>query len=1204
MTSSRTALGLAATIVLTSACRLQAEAVASTSADDKPTLSPVKAPATPAEIETRRAALAEQTQAGASLSTATQPASTQPISTPTQPADVATNLWFLLRDYDKLLAILRTQHGELARLKCDESNTNLQREIAEYRSRTAELTRKLGSDSTLRDQVDTLPQVSELYEKLNQEHNTEVEAQTARVRRLGEFAKLREKANAKVADATKQHRKVVAELKDRATTAEAAETAKAIRWDVQLSETKLEMALAEVEALGVEEECLALRQQYEDRRLKTLQPYVKTLRLWMNALEKAQAADREAWIDVNIKAAKTRAEKLYWGAAKLIHQAYLRFEAYDDATRSRFPESEFGRLENAIARAKTYWENFLDSVKRRSGQEVLKRYKQIRGDLKAARDYESTLVKRLDTSIDEREALYLYRDQVLEEIGTAEEELGDAIATAKNDQGTKLLSDLTKDRLALIKQMDSMSSLQNALVERLTKAVKQQRAHADSLDRTRSRLYWSYLKVRDQGLVDLDVGRIRSEWAKDAPAMRKKLGAVNERGIRAFRQASPRQWTVVLLLFGVSVPLAWVVRRRLTNRVTRFEDALVKRIRNEGVEGTGISDRLQIAAVRLVGETALAIGPAAALLAGLFILDFDGLMLHLASAALAGLILICLSLGLIRAMFLRARPRFRVVSCSNKVATYYRRWLRVFIGLSVVLVPVPFLLYLLDAMVVLRVQLWQVYTAGSLLLGLLFLLRKRLVLKVVGREEDLRIRWLFSLVAAVYPLIVVGTLALLVLVVMGYGPLASYVIRNTLLTFVALVGVTTLTRSSADLARKYKRRFERERQGHEVADAGPGDADHPSVSGATQSAGPPDQTEIGEAEFFVSLAALVFGWLVRLVGLVLILGVWGITLVEIQSALTYPLAGSGDQTVTLWRVLAAVIAVVLAVVLSRFLRSVLTNRVYPAYEALDRGARAAINTLLHYFLVVLGIYAAVQVLHANLGALTVLVGTLGLGLGLGLQPLFINFISGLMIFLERHIKVGDIVEAVDKIGEVTRISMRSTSIKTFDNIDMIIPNAEFITNQVVNWSLQDRRIRGQLNIGVAYGSNVELVRDLLLKAAHEHPHVLRDPEPVVWFTDFGDSALTFRLLVHFGDLSDRMSSLTELRFAIDKAFAEHGINIPFPQRTLSMIGDRPLRVELTPSRSDTPEPIAPTEPDDGPASPPTAPPTSPDVGPPNDSGSA
>jgi small-conductance mechanosensitive channel len=140
--------------------------------------------------------------------------------------------------------------------------------------------------------------------------------------------------------------------------------------------------------------------------------------------------------------------------------------------------------------------------------------------------------------------------------------------------------------------------------------------------------------------------------------------------------------------------------------------------------------------------------------------------------------------------------------------------------------------------------------------------------------------------------------------------------------------------------------------------------------------------------------------------------------------------------------------------------------------------------------------------------------------------------------------------------------MRSTSIKTFDNIDMVIPNGEFITSQVVNWSLQDHRVRAHLDVGVAYGSDAKLVRKLLLKVADEHPLVLKDPAPMVWFTDFGDNALAFKLLVWFRDYSERMNGLTDLRFTVDEAFAEHGITIPFPQRTLGTIDDRPLRVEL------------------------------------------
>ncbi|HOW19174.1 MAG TPA: mechanosensitive ion channel, partial [Phycisphaerae bacterium] len=229
---------------------------------------------------------------------------------------------------------------------------------------------------------------------------------------------------------------------------------------------------------------------------------------------------------------------------------------------------------------------------------------------------------------------------------------------------------------------------------------------------------------------------------------------------------------------------------------------------------------------------------------------------------------------------------------------------------------------------------------------------------------------------------------------------------------------------------------------------------------------------------------------------------------------------------------------------------------------LDRGAQAAINTMLHYFLILLGLYFALFAMRVPLGAVTVVLGTLGLGVGLGLQPLFVNFISGLMILLERHVRVGDLIVVNGELGEVTNISMRSTCIRTPDGVELVIPNSDFITKDVINWTLQEKSLRGHVKVGVAYGSDVHLVRRLLLDLTRRHPLVRTYPPPEVWFTDFGENALHFEIVAWFDNSSSRWRFMTEIRYEIVRVFTEHGIEIPFPQRTLTTAGGKPLPIEL------------------------------------------
>ncbi len=1117
----------------------------------------VKAPSTVAEIEQRRAKLADMLE---QLQPATQPTATQPIPAASQPADVATNLWFSLKRYDELLATLKGEHEGLQKLKSEEGARELKEQIEKYKNETQRLTRLMATGKA-GEHVDKLEDVSELYAKLNAENNTEFEAQTARVKRLGEFAELREKANERIAEARKEHLKIVADIKDRTTTMKAGqEESRLAGLQRLLADLRLEIALAELEALNLEEERLNLRQQRQERRLKALQPYVKKLREWMNALEEAKAEDRANWIKWNIENAKREYEKIYWQAAKVIHETDEKFEEYDNPTRDRFPESELGRLENMIQRQEQYWENFLESLPRRSGQEVLKRYQEVRKKLGRAEKRQDELRGELNLSIDEREALYLLRDQRAEEIDDLSEALSEAVAKTDAEGASEYLSKLTKDRLELTKQMDEIASLQNGLIERLRKGVEENEDYIEMLRQTRSRLYWAYLVVPDRGLMRLDTQALRKEWRDGGTKLRETVHAVRQEILEQLGQATGGKWVSATVVLTLSILLAGFFRVRLQGAEARLEERIVQRTREQGLNAVGMSDRLEISAARLGAEVSLWVLPLLGALWGLSLLGLTGRAWGLARLLFGFVIGIRLAFALVRAMFLRARPRFRLINCSNKVAAYYRRWCHALIWVTILFAPLPLVMYALDEQLLpeTRTYLWQIFKAGSLVVVLLFLLRRQPVLKVIGRLDTLRTRWLYSVLGGIYPLIVLGVLGLLALEVLGYGALTSYLLTNLLLTMVILIGVSTLRRVISDILRKSKQRLDQEYQSQEQG----ADAESPEPVSQSPEVVAGEELGRGEWEFMLGFGNFLFKWVLRVVGLLLILRVWGITLVEINTAMNYTIAGSGERAITLWRVFAALLALVATVVISRFARSVLTTRVYPAYEALDLGARAALNTVLHYILIVLGVYVAMQFVFIDLSALTVVLGTLGLGLGLGLQPLFINFISGLMIFGERHIKVGDIVEVGDKIGEVTEISMRGTKIRTFDNIHVVIPNGDFITSQVVNWSLQDRRIRGQLDIGVAYGSDVKLVYDLLLKIADEHPLVMKDPAPIVWFTEFGDNALTFRLLVHFEDIYHRMSSLTEIRFEIDRIFAEHGINIPFPQRTISMIHDKPLQVEL------------------------------------------
>jgi potassium efflux system protein len=171
-------------------------------------------------------------------------------------------------------------------------------------------------------------------------------------------------------------------------------------------------------------------------------------------------------------------------------------------------------------------------------------------------------------------------------------------------------------------------------------------------------------------------------------------------------------------------------------------------------------------------------------------------------------------------------------------------------------------------------------------------------------------------------------------------------------------------------------------------------------------------------------------------------------------------------------------------------------------------------------------------------------------LGFGLQEIFANFVSGLILLFERPIRIGDVITLEDVTGTVTRIQIRATTITDWDRKELVVPNKDLITGRLLNWTLGDRVNRLVINVGVAYGSDTRQVHELLLQIADQHPDVLEDPAPLVTFEAFGDSTLNFVLRCYLSSLGDRLPTLHDLNSAIHEQFATAGIEIAFPQRDL------------------------------------------------------
>ncbi|MGA2137317.1 MAG: mechanosensitive ion channel domain-containing protein [Verrucomicrobiia bacterium] len=282
---------------------------------------------------------------------------------------------------------------------------------------------------------------------------------------------------------------------------------------------------------------------------------------------------------------------------------------------------------------------------------------------------------------------------------------------------------------------------------------------------------------------------------------------------------------------------------------------------------------------------------------------------------------------------------------------------------------------------------------------------------------------------------------------------------------------------------------------------------------------------------------------------------------EIFGVFTKPLFQLGQTPVSLATMVEFVVVITIVVLLSRVIRRLLRTRVL-ARTKLDVGQQYAIARIASYVVLVIGLLISVETFGVKLSSLAVIAGALGVGIGFGLQNIVSNFVSGLVILAERPIQIGDRIDLGNNtVGKVMRIGARATHVLTNDNIMVIVPNSEFISSRVVNWTHVDPRVRLRINVGVSYGSDPHLVEKLLLEIAEGNPSVLKNPVPTVVFKEFGESSLNFELRVWADDMAHRPGTLeSQLNFAIWDKFKEHGIEIPFPQRDLHV--KEPIRVEV------------------------------------------
>jgi potassium efflux system protein len=284
---------------------------------------------------------------------------------------------------------------------------------------------------------------------------------------------------------------------------------------------------------------------------------------------------------------------------------------------------------------------------------------------------------------------------------------------------------------------------------------------------------------------------------------------------------------------------------------------------------------------------------------------------------------------------------------------------------------------------------------------------------------------------------------------------------------------------------------------------------------------------------------------------------------QLRAIWSYPLSGAEEEPITVGKVVSAFTVFIIGWIVASLLSRMLGSRVFPRLR-LEEGAAHAFQSLAFYLFLLVAFLTSLRTVDIPLTAFAVVGGALAIGVGFGSQTVVGNFISGLILLIERPIKIRDLIDVDGTYGVVEEIGLRSTRILSGDNVHIIVPNASFLEGKVINWTHNDERVRVSLKVGVAYGSPTRDVERLIRQTVDEHPRVLEEPAPIVLFTDFGDNSLGFetRFWIRMRRVMDRLAIESDVRFRIDELFRESGIVIAFPQRDVHLDSLSPIEVRV------------------------------------------
>ncbi len=283
----------------------------------------------------------------------------------------------------------------------------------------------------------------------------------------------------------------------------------------------------------------------------------------------------------------------------------------------------------------------------------------------------------------------------------------------------------------------------------------------------------------------------------------------------------------------------------------------------------------------------------------------------------------------------------------------------------------------------------------------------------------------------------------------------------------------------------------------------------------------------------------------------------------VEKIYNYTLFTLKQTPITVGSIIIFLVILAIFIIGSKLFTRMLSSRILKRLQ-IDKAIRYNLERVVYYLLVVIGSIVAFQFIGIDLSGLAVILGFLSVGIGFGLQNVTSNFVAGLILLFERPIKIGDRVTVGDTLGDVTAINMRSTTIRSINNISIIVPNSEFVSDRVINWSYGDRKVRLDIDVGVSYESDLETVLRCLDEVSRENKHVLKKPEAVVQFLEFGDSSWNMQLRCWIPDPKIQPMVQHELNCAIVHKFRANNVEIPYPQRDLHVRS--PLPIPFSPSR--------------------------------------